>query len=255
VRANAATANLARFDAAFAARDADAIAAHVAFGEDVDHATGAIYEARAMLPTWLSLMRAQDGTYWTEPLATLGDVLALSRQWASASGIAGGKFDVGAYEVEHILLTEVDAQGQHRRGEIFALNRLGDAVVRLYERYADLLPDGPERTRAAAIARSVAAHVGPFDPDRYATVFAPAIEVVDHRILGTWSARGAEAGPQNLRALAEVSTKSRSARGHPRPAPRRAARPPDELWHHPYRRRRFERRTAALWIFRDAMVL
>jgi hypothetical protein len=205
VRANAATANLARFDAAFAARDADAIAAHVAFGEDMDHDTGAIYEARAMLPTFLSLMRAQDGTYRTEPLATLGDVLALSRQWASASGIAGGKFDVGAYEVEHILLTEVDAQGQHRRGEIFALNRLGDAVVRLYERYADLLPDGPERARAAATARSVAAYVGPFDPDRYATAFAPAMEVVDHRILATWSARGAEAGLQNLRALAEVS--------------------------------------------------
>jgi SnoaL-like domain len=207
VRPNAATANLARFDAAMAARDADAIVAHVAFGEDVEHATGAIYEARAMLPTWLSLMRAEDGTYWTEPLATLGDALALSRQWASASGIAGGKFDVGPYEIEHILLNEVDAQGQHRRTEIFALNRLGDAIARLYERYAELLPDGTARTRAAATARSVAVLLGPFDPEGYAVAFAPDIEVVDHRILGTFSAHGAQAVLQNHRSWLELADK------------------------------------------------
>ena len=57
--------------------------------------------------------------------------------------------------------------------------------LRLYERYADLLPEGPERTRAGATARSAAALVGSVDLDRYATAFAPAIEVVDHRLLGT----------------------------------------------------------------------
>ena len=94
---------------------------------------------------------------------------------------------------EQLILIEVDAQGRRRRHEVFASDRLGDAVVRLYERYAELLPDGPERARAAATARSVAAMLGPFDLDRCATVLAPAVEAVDHRILGTWSARGAEA--------------------------------------------------------------
>src|SRR5207244_7281044 len=91
--------------------------------------------------------------------------------------------------------------GRRQRAEIFAADRLGDAVVRLYERYADLLPDGPERARAAATARSVAPLRGPFDPDRYASAFAPAVESVDHRILGTWSARGAEALLQHYRSV------------------------------------------------------
>src|SRR5262249_39332764 len=77
--------------------------------------------------------------------------------------------------------------------------------ARLYERYADLLPDGPERARAAATARSVAVVMGPIDPDCFATAFAPAIEVVDHRILGTWSASGAEAALQHHRSLLEVA--------------------------------------------------
>ena len=39
-----------------------------------------------------------------------------------------------------------------------AVEHLGDAIVRLYERYAELLPDGPEQARAAATAHSVAAN-------------------------------------------------------------------------------------------------
>src|SRR5207245_10008974 len=124
--------------------------------------------------------------------ATRGDSLALCRASTSASGFAGAKFDVGAYQREEIALTEVDAQGRRRRGEVFAADRLGDAVARLYERYAALLPDGPARTRAAATARSVAAWNGLIDPERLATVMAPSIDCVDHRSLHTWSARGAE---------------------------------------------------------------
>ncbi len=82
----------------------------------------------------------------------------------SASGFAGGKFDVGAYERDEIILIEVDAQGRRRRLEVFAADRLGDAVARLYERYAELLPDGPARDRAAATARSVAAVRGTARP-------------------------------------------------------------------------------------------
>src|SRR5205823_6141632 len=77
---------------------------------------------------------------------------------------------------------------------------LGDAVALLYERYAELLPDGPARARAAATARSVAG-IAAFELDRWAAAVAPAIEVVDHRTLGTWSARGAEAFLDHLRAV------------------------------------------------------
>jgi tetratricopeptide (TPR) repeat protein len=205
VRANAATANLARFDAAFAARDADALAAHVAQGKDVDHSTGAIYEAQAMLPTWLSLLRAPDGTNRSEPLATLGDSLALSRQCASASGVAGEKFDVGAYQVEHILLFEVDAQGQHHRGDIFATNQLDDAIVLLYERYTELLPAGPARDRATATARSVAVLLGPVVPETWEAALASDVEYVDHRTLGLGSTRGAQRYLKGLRSLLEVA--------------------------------------------------
>ena len=40
--------------------------------------------------------------------------------------------------------------------DVFAVNQRGAAVERLYERYAELLPDGPARQRDAATAR------GPF---------------------------------------------------------------------------------------------
>src|SRR5262249_37387398 len=158
LQANAASANDARIHAAIVARDVDAIAAHVADrSEVVDHTTGRTYDRQGLLATWHSLVRAQDATERVEPLATLGDWLALCREWVSGSGVAGRKFDVGPYEIEYVILSEVDTQGRRAGTEIFATDHLGDAVARLYERYAELLPDGPARARAAATARSVAA--------------------------------------------------------------------------------------------------
>src|SRR5262249_62212201 len=116
--------------------------------------------------------RAEAPTYRHAPLATLGDSVALCLVTASAS-FAGGTFDVGAYEIETIALDEVDAQGRRRQAEHFAPHHLGDAVVRLYERYAELLPEGPARDRAAATARSVAGAFGPPDLDRYAAMLSP----------------------------------------------------------------------------------
>src|SRR5262249_38024785 len=140
-----------------------------------------------------------------EPLATLGDSLALSRESTSASGFVGRTFDVGPYEIVAMSVIEVDAQGRQRRRETFAADRLGDAIVRLYERYAQLLPDGPERARAAAIARSVAVRTGPLDLDCWAAALAPGIESVDHRTLGTCSAHGAEEMLRHLDSLRDLS--------------------------------------------------
>src|SRR5206468_9662234 len=201
VRANAATASTPRFEAVCAARDADALPTLLADEyRVVDHTTGVTYDRQGELTSYRALMRARDPTLRTEPLATLGDSLSLSRVSMSASGFVGGTFDVGAYEREQIALNEVDANGRRRRMELFAADRLGDAVVRLYERYAELLPDGPARTRAAATARSFSG-IAAFELDRWAAAVAPAIEVVDHRTLGTWSARGAEAFLEHLRAV------------------------------------------------------
>ena len=77
--------------------------------------------------------------------------------------------------------------------------------MRLYERYAELLPDGPARIRAAATVRSIAGWVGPFDLDRFGATLAPAVEAVDHRTLGTWSAQGKEALLEHMRALVALA--------------------------------------------------
>src|SRR5262249_28553790 len=195
VRPNAATARAARLDAAIAARDADALAAVFApEGEGVDHRTGITTDGDGVLRSFRYLLRAEEPTCRHEPLATLGDSLALSRQPTSARGFAGTTFDVGAYEMELIDLTEVDAQGRGQSAEIFGIDHLGEAIVRLYERYAELLPEGPARDRAAATARSVATFFGPPDLDRWATAVGPDVELVHHRgLVGQGSSRGRDA--------------------------------------------------------------
>ena len=201
VRLNAATAHINRLDAAIAARNAEAVPN--LFADDagaMDHITHTAWDRAALLSAWRSLALAQDPTCRHEPLATLGDSLALCRVSLGASGLARGGFDVGAYEKTEIHLIEADVQGRRRWTEVFATERLGDAVARLYARCAELLPAGPGRTRAAATARSVAAHAGPLDLDCLARAVAPAAELVDHRTLVTWSGRGAEAVLQHWRA-------------------------------------------------------
>jgi ketosteroid isomerase-like protein len=206
VRPNAATANAARIDAAIASRDLDAAAAEIAEEtESIDHTTGASYGRSGVLDAHRRQLRTQDLALRREDLATLGDSLALYRRSFSGSGIAGRNFDVGAFEVELFFLAQVDSQGRRERCEIFPADHLGDAIARLYERYAELLPDGPERERAAATARSVAAVQGPVDLDRIAKALAPSVESADHRILGTWAACGKEALLEHFRALIELT--------------------------------------------------
>src|SRR5207245_838021 len=93
VHANAASADVARLDAAIAARDADALPS--LFADDVEivhHPTGAEHGREGLLYSFRSLLKAQDPTCRHEPLATLGESLGLfSLSW-SASGAAGGKF-------------------------------------------------------------------------------------------------------------------------------------------------------------------
>ena len=207
VRPNLATAMQTRFDVALAARDFDAIATQ--FREDhqeIDHPTGSTYGRDACIASLQRLFRSRDPLYEVGPLATVGEFLLLVRRRSSASGAASGPYDVGAYENEAIQLFEVDESGLCCRAEVFAADRLANAIARLYERYAELLPEGPERQHAAATARSFGVMLtSPAVVDRAATVIAPDFESVDHRHLSTWSMRGGGVFLAHNRALREVA--------------------------------------------------
>ena len=212
VHANAAIANAARVEAAVAARSLAAYEAALAEGAEViHHGAGLSYTEEQARRATETLMAAEDLVFEHEPLAALGDSLALLR-WRSAS--SGGRIpvfgDMGAGEGVWIVLAEVDAQGLRRRTEFFAAERLGDAIVRLYERYAELQPEGPARERAAAAARSVAALPlrGPFDLDRYASAFAADVDWLDHRTVGVGSLRGAEVIRRSIRSLLDLIAES-----------------------------------------------
>src|SRR5262249_10183859 len=76
VRANAATANAARIDAAIADRDLDALAGLVSDALDVvDQPTGTTIGRQGILFSFRAAFRARTLTYRHEPLATLGDSL------------------------------------------------------------------------------------------------------------------------------------------------------------------------------------
>ena len=210
VRANAATAQAARMEAAVGARDLDALSPEFTeLVEVVEHPTGAVFDASAMLAAWRHFLQAEAPVLRSEPLATLGDSLALCRSSMSLASLGPtverDLRSFGAVQREELVLIEVGARGLQQRIELFAPDHLGDAVARLYERHAELLPEGPERQRAEATAHAAAAWHGPFDPERYASAYAADIEALDHRVLGTWAARGAAAVLQNVRSLYAVA--------------------------------------------------
>src|SRR5262249_7672372 len=203
---NAATAYLARVHAAFAADDLGALSSMIADGlAGIDHTTGSTFDAQGLIATFRSMMAARDSVRTRENLAALGDRLVLSRLLFSAAGYAGRTPHGGPDEREAIHLTEVDGQGRCSGIEYFAPDHLGDAVVRLYERYAELLPEGAARTRASAVARSFGALSGRIDLARYSSALAPDVELADHRILGTSAVSGAEDAVRDFRSWLELT--------------------------------------------------
>jgi hypothetical protein len=192
--------------AAFARRDLGAVEAVLGDPlETIEHPTGTTYGRAGQLESSKRMMRHPNLEFRGQTLATLGDSLCLFRRLVTASGTAGGRFDVGEYEIESIILNEVDGAGRLRRSEVFGSDRLCRATVRLYERWAETLPDGPERTRAAGIARSYAACDGPLDADRVGNVASPSYVCVDHRSLGTWSGKGLDEWRRHWRGQAELA--------------------------------------------------
>ncbi len=205
VRANAATENAARVDAAVGARDLDALAAAIGEGRIVHHPTGRPYGRDEILTAFTTLFAASDLIHTHVVLATLGDSLALIRLTVSASETSIAALETGAGEFEALLLSEVDARGQLLRGELFASECLGEAVTQLYARCAEQLPDGPARTRGAAIARAVATFLGPLNLDDVAAVITPDLTFVDHRRAGFPAGRGAHAYLRGLHSLFDAA--------------------------------------------------
>jgi class 3 adenylate cyclase len=193
VKPNLATAFIARMlETVVAARNSDAISLIARDDyEEVDHTVGSRWGVDGATASMRRLFRSRDPSYRVEPLATLGPSLLLTRRLSGASGAASGHYDVGAYENEVISLLETDAAGMLRRQEVFAVHALGAGVARLYERHAELLPEGPERERAMATARSISGMAGPIDLERWQALWAPTYRVADHRMLGTWASQNA----------------------------------------------------------------
>src|SRR5262249_5452657 len=158
VHPNAVAANVARFDAAIAARDADALAALLTDDHElVDHPNGRTYGRAEVLDYLDAILRAKGLAFSHELGATLDTSLAIFRGSQSVDELAeddGASFGKSLYEFYIVIEGNAD---QHWRVEQFADDHLGDAIARLYARYAETLPDGLALERAAATAQSVRA--------------------------------------------------------------------------------------------------
>jgi hypothetical protein len=113
--------------------------------EIVDHQFGVEYGHDAIVErVRLVIEESSDGAFRHEDLATLGDFVALCRLHSTASGSVAYGVPFGATEVTYLLVIEADEHGCARRIDIFGEDALRDAVVRLYERHAALLPEGAD---------------------------------------------------------------------------------------------------------------
>ena len=96
------------------------------------------------------------GAYTSTPLATLGERHALLHSVADLAGPVQPE-PWGQSRVESITVYRVEDDGEPGPAWIFRLTQVGEAVVALYQRFAECEADpGPEREHALAAARVVA---------------------------------------------------------------------------------------------------
>jgi tetratricopeptide (TPR) repeat protein len=188
VRENAASESARRLEQAIASGDEHALESLCAEGfTTLHHPTGASSDRNFPLAFWKSLLRSQGALLRNEMLATLGERLALYRQRRAVDAVNEAGIDVSSAESEELVVLEVDAAGKGTYAEIFAAHRLADAVVRLYKRYAESLPEGPERERAAGVARTKSTMKAGSSAE-WSAVLAPGFTQLDRRRIGTWGA-------------------------------------------------------------------
>jgi tetratricopeptide (TPR) repeat protein len=206
LRENAASRAVARFAPTFESGDDAAIQDLMSEGlEVIHHATGTSYGREEHLESLRRNWRQDEARLALEPLATLGDELALSLRTIGSRRAGRGRFDVGEWEHSEPALHEVDASGRCVRIELFGPGHLHAAVVRLFECHAERQPPGPARERAAQKARSLAVFERAIDPDRVATSLAPTLEVDDRRSVGTGRLHGPDELLHSLQTLMGLS--------------------------------------------------
>jgi hypothetical protein len=206
VRPNFATEHSRALTAAMTTGNTDVLATLIR--DDVDvvhHPTGMVFGRDESLGRLRAALEVGGLTFSHEPLASLGDSLALCSATVSAAEIVEGARSLGAVETDLIVVSEADVAGRASRVETFARDRLGDAIVRLYARYAELLPEGPARDRAAGAARTLAVVVGAVDPSAWVSVLSPAVEFIDTRTAGMGAIEGPEAVVRGMRAFLELT--------------------------------------------------
>ena len=208
VRANAATAHSLALTAVMSERDERRLPA--LFNEQVEvthHPTGVVFGPEASLQRFRATLHAEGLVFAHVPVAALGESLALSHSSTSFARLDEGDISIGAHDAERFVLVEVDGEGRALRVEIFAEDRLADAVIRLYERHAERLPAGPARERFAVIARVIGMILRwEFPPiEELERLLHPDVHLADHRRLGMPSGRGLEQARISMKALYEVA--------------------------------------------------
>jgi class 3 adenylate cyclase/tetratricopeptide (TPR) repeat protein len=172
----------------------------------VNHPTGREYDTTAALAFLRSMLDAGDSHLSYEPLATLGDRLALFRiEWTVAAMTERHLTEWGISSGGGFGVVEVDHEGHERRYELFG-DQLDDAIGRLYELYADELPVGVARQRAAAVASSLRDNTLRDDAENWAATLAPDVELVDRRRLGLGSFHGRDVHELGIRLFADLAT-------------------------------------------------
>src|SRR5204862_3614757 len=114
----------------------------------------------------------------------------------------------GARTIETVAVIGVDAAGRPRGAEVFAPDRLADAIARLYARHAETTDT--DRERASGVARATALLIQPPSVERYARAAAPDVVFHDHRTLGLGSGRGVDAFMHGLGTLLALSAETAS---------------------------------------------
>jgi hypothetical protein len=142
-RENAATVLGRRVVAALAARDFDALAElfDADYVEAIQRPGEAPVPRAEMLRGIQMLVEGAGGTLTIEPIATLGERFQLHHTRISVP-TPGGEPHV----IDYTSVMEATPNDQLLRTEAFDLPQTGDAIVRLFERYAASVHDGGEET-------------------------------------------------------------------------------------------------------------
>ncbi|MGJ8668753.1 MAG: nuclear transport factor 2 family protein [Oceanococcus sp.] len=198
VQANAMTHFMEQFVDALKQRDfAQLRSMFIDSYKEIDHPTGSTIDKAGTIASLERLFRSQEPYYQIEVLATLGDALQLGRHVFGATSATSKNFDVGAYENVRIQIDD-----REEGIEVFDTKHLGDAVARLYERYAASLPEGPEQAKATGLAKIIQAGTGRIDHERLKPHWSGDVQLVDHRTAGMGSVVGRDAVTQAISVMA-----------------------------------------------------